>query len=500
MWHESLRSERSAARHANRGIRCGFPRVTPGRVTVATGALGVLVLVPFATSPARADVTGSYDAFASANGFSTVISNESIPTGIDIEGGGPQAQAHQTSLGIGDASAQMPYAGETVPGLPGTGAALIGLPGPPYPFIAATGRGSAPVTVSYPGLTLHAESGPFSTIGQAIFGTDASGATSDARVEEEDDGSVTSTSDTKANTLQIGPTFTVSDFHTSALATADGTDGKVRRNTTTSIGRIFAPGLVLTFPAQTPGSLPDAPITIPGAPTPPAPPPLPVLPIPAGGKTFVAPDIGFVDGYFTMTLPTDGISGAPGNKYVVPSAPVISAFKASGLTMTFQAPQELDNGVVSGAVTFDYTAAAPPQNPGVNGPTRVRQSTGAAVATVTLRPLNSGSAVTDAGTGSAGTSGATAGGGSPTGVDSAAAPGGVPALGQLPSTGTTPLDTVDLVPAAGTSQGGSSTIAFAGFSTNSINALYLVVAAIALGGLAVATALRVMGVRSRWTS
>jgi hypothetical protein len=481
--------------------------VTAGRATVATAALGSLLLVPFVTSPARADVNASYDAFASGNGFSTVISNESIPTGIDIEGGGPQAQAHQTSLGIGDASAQMPYAGETVPGLPGTGAALLGMPGPPYPFIAATNRGSAPATVSYPGLTLHAESNPFSTVASAVFGTDASGASSDARVTEQDGGGVGSVSETKANTLQIGPAFTVSDFRTYAEAVADGTSGAVTRTTHTSIGRIYAPGLVTTFPAQTPGSLPSAPLTIPGAPPLPDPPPLPVLPVPAGGQTFVAPDIGFVDGYFTMTLPSDGATGSDSNTYLVPSGPVIQAFKAAGLTMTFQAPEKLDNGVVSGAVTWEFTMPAPPQNPGFNGPTRVRQSTGAAVATVTLRPLSSGPAAgVAAGTGSGSTVDSATGSspgnavGSPLGglLDGAAAPGSAAGIGQLPSTATAPLDTVDLVPAAGSATGG--TISFAGFSTSSINALYLVLAAIALCGLAAATVLRVMGVRSRWTS
>lgn len=482
-------------------------RVTPLRVVVVGAAAG-LVMMPLATSPARAEVNGSYEALAAANGFSTVISNPSIPTGIDIEGGGPQAQAKQTSLGIGDASAQMPYAGETVPGLPGTGAALLGMPGPPYPFIAATNRGSAPATVSYPGVTLHAESNPFSTVASAVFGTDASGASSDARVAEEEDGGVSSLAETKANTLAVGPTFTLSDFHTVAGAVADGSTGEVRRTTSTSIGRIFAPGLVLKFPAQSPGSLPNAPLTIPGAPPLPDPPPLPVFPVPAGGQTFVAPDIGFVDGYFVMTLPSDGATGAGGNKYIVPSGPVIQAFKGAGLTMTFQAPEELGDGIKSGAVTFEYTFPSPPQNPVANGETRVRQSTGAAIATVTLRPLTSVGGVGgvgDAGAAPAagGTTGSVVDGAGVAGVDGAVIPGGIP--GTLPGTGTLPvqgtsgLNTVDLVPSAA-GVGGVATIAFAGFRADSINDLYLVVAAIALGGLAVATALRVMGVRSRWTS
>ncbi len=469
--------------------------------SAAIAAVGSLTLMPIGVSSARAEVDGSYEAFAAANGFSMVISNQSIPTGIDIEGGGPQAQARQTSLGIGDASAQMPYAGETVPGLPGTGAALLGLPAPPYPFIAATNRGSAPATVSYPGLTLRAESGPFATIGQALLGTDASGASSDARVDEQSDGRVSSLAEAKANTLQVGQAFTISNFRTVASVVADGTSGEIRRSTSTSIGRIFAPGLVLRIPDQTPGTLPDAPLTIPGAPPVPSPPPFPVLPVPSGGQTLVAPDIGFIDGYFVVKLPSDGAGGSRGsNQYIVPAEPVIGAFKGAGVTMTFQAPQEFGDGVVSGALNFEYTFAAPPQNPVVTGPTRVRQSTGAAVATVTLRPFAAG---TDAAGSSAGSSvegaasGANGAGVLPgAGVDSAGLPSTLPE-GVVPGSASG-LDTVDLVPSA--AAGGVAGISFAGFSANSINDLYLVVVAIALLGLATATALRVMGVRSRWMS
>src|SRR4051812_26855133 len=64
----------------------------------------------------------AYDAIARTDVSTVTIGNESIPTGIEIEAGGPVARVAQDGVGIRDASAALPYAGDTVAGLPGLGA------------------------------------------------------------------------------------------------------------------------------------------------------------------------------------------------------------------------------------------------------------------------------------------------------------------------------------------------------------------------------------------
>lgn len=95
-------------------------------------------------SATTAHADASYEALARADGFELNIANPSIPTGIDIEGGGPGATARQSNLGVRDANAQFPYTGESIPGLPGTASGLFGFPVPAYPFIAATMRARGP--------------------------------------------------------------------------------------------------------------------------------------------------------------------------------------------------------------------------------------------------------------------------------------------------------------------------------------------------------------------
>jgi len=345
-------------------------------------ALGVLLLgaagwVTLPATSARADA--SYAAVARTETFTQTVNNPSIPTGIDIEGGGPQAEVRQTSLDLRDASAQLPYAGDTVPGLPGTGGALFNFPVPPYPFIAASTAGSAPQTVTYPGVVLHAESGDFITRASSTAGQPGSGATSAASIAEDREGGVAAIASTFADTVALGPYVTLSDVR--SLVTVGSTAaGKLTRSSTSSIGRISVPGLAFDIPKTSPGAIP-IPVPIPGVPNQP-PIGVPEYPYPAGGQTLHDPDIGIQDGYFTITQ----VMGGQKQTYLIPSNDALAAFKAAGVTIRFQAPQQTAGGLISGAYIVEYTFAAPPQNGYYNGATKITQTTAYSLANVDLTP------------------------------------------------------------------------------------------------------------------
>jgi len=344
-------------------------------------ALALLVVTAgwITLSAGQARAEASYDAFARTETFTGTISNPSIPTGIDIQGGGPQAAAHQSSLGVRDASAQSPYAGDTVPGLPGTGGALFNFPVPPYPFLAASNAGSSPRTVNYPGSTLHAESGDYTTQASSTAGQPGSGATAAAKVTQGRDGEVTAVASTAADTISLGPYFTLSDVRSLVTVVADAT-GKLTRTSTSSIGRISVPGLDLNIPKSSPGQIP-IPVPIPGVPNQP-PVGVPVYPYPGGGQALHDPDIGIQNGYFTLTQ----VMGGQKQTYLIPSGDALAAFRASGIDIRFQAPQETKSGLITGAYIFEYTIPAPPQNSYYNGATRISQTTAYALAGVDLTP------------------------------------------------------------------------------------------------------------------
>lgn len=472
---------------------CGSRR--PAARVAASLALAVgIVWTALPGSPAVAEV--SYDAFARANALDFVISNASIPTGIDIQGAGPAAEVRQNSFGVGDASAQFPFAGDTVPGVPGTAGSLLGLPVPPYPFIAASTRGSGPQRVSYPGVALSAESGDFSTLSAAVVGADASGAQSRSRVDEGKDGTVTAHAETEAASLLLGNVARLSGVRTVTSVAADGSSGRLTRATSAVIGGISVPGLVLTLPKETPSSLPQVPMPIPGVPPPP-PVDLPPVPVPLGGQTFRDPAIGIVDGAFTLTVPFGGESVT----VPLPTEPVVEALAAAGIGMTFQEPEETKAGVVSGSYTFTYTIAEPPPNTVFNGPTKVTQTTGLTVASVDLRAVPESEALLLGGVGVAlppdsgplpaadgTTGGGSLGGDVPFTSGGDASSPAAPALAQAQSPGGGPVTAVP-------------TITFAGLTVDiGIGNIYLALVVIGLVGYATATTLRLTGVRFLWSS
>lgn len=351
---------------------------TSSAVSLAAGLTLGCAWVGLTAESAQAG--SAYDAIARTDVSTVTIGNESIPTGIDIEGGGPVARVAQDGVGIRDASAALPYAGDTVAGLPGLGASLFGFSAPAYPFVAASTAGSPPQTIAYPGMSLEAESGDLSSRARALAGQAGSGASAAAHIVEERLGNVTATASTAVDTIRLGPYGTLSNVRTVATVVADGSNGKLSRSTSSSIGRISVPGLVFTVPNQSPGAIP-IPIPLPGVPNQ-DPIPAPALPFPGAGTTFQDPDLGVQDGFFTVTVP--GQNGP--QKYAVPTQPVLDALKGAGITLRFQAPEQTANGIIAGSYIVSYTIPAPPPNSNYNGPTSITQTTAYGLASVNLTP------------------------------------------------------------------------------------------------------------------
>lgn len=440
------------------------------------------------------DARPSFEGFATAYGMDANFSNSSIPLGLTPQFAGPTAQARLNNLGNSDAFASFPYPGDTAAGLPGTAGAVFGVPIPAYPAIVATQAGDYPKDQQVPGVGLHAESGANNAYGQAVVGAVGSGFVSDARVESLADQSVRAIAQSKLgfNVLNF---IDLSGVVSSAEVTADSVTGELTRISHMSIGRISVPGLAIAIPESTPGMVP-IPIPIPGLQQLP---PLnfPAFPVPAGGTTLMAPDLGFRDGTFTVTLPVQ--DGGP-TTYAVPASSVLDAFKALGILVTYQAPQEVSTGVVAPAMTFQYATAEPPQNQYFNGPTDVRFTFGRSTASVTLNPVGSMFAPGSGAGSSSGIPGGITGepslGALGTTVDGVGLPSTtIAGLGALP-TGQSVVDSV-----VGTGSAGQlASYAVAGTSTGDLSDLYLACLLVAALVLIAASFLRLRVVRFLWGS
>ena len=441
---------------------------------LTAGLTASVAWVGLSAGSANADST--YDALARTDVSTVTISNQSIPTGIAIEGGGPVARVHQDSLGTRDANAALPYAGDTVAGLPGLGASLFGFPAPAYPFVASSTAGTPPQTIAYPGMSLEADSGDLTTTARSTAGEAGAGASAAADVLEEKAGNVIATANTTVDTIKLGPYGSLSNVRTSAIVSADGTTGQLTRSTTSSIGRISIPGLTFTVPKQSPSAIP-IPIPIPGVPNQ-DPIPAPPFAYPGAGTTFTDPDLGVQDGYFTVTVP--GEQGP--QKYAVPTQPVLDALKQAGISLSFQAPQKTATGIIAGSYIVTYTIPAPPPNSYYTGPTKITQTTAYGLASVNLQAVTSDFTAVPTGTTPAGTT--------PAGVDAAAVPGLLPTtdLGAVPGAA---VPTGVLAPTSDQLQ------LAAGFPLGKgIDALYLGLLGVAIAGLIGAAGVAWLGVRS----
>jgi hypothetical protein len=445
--------------------------------------LGLVVLaVPIGVANAQnvgsPSLSRTFDASAAAYGFDSTITNPSIPIGLVIQGAGPTAQTQLSSLGQAQSFAAFPYPGDTVQALPGTVSGLFGgLPLPDYPLIATTRAGEGRKVVNYPGIGLSAESTTGSTDATTTVGTDAIGFTSNANIRVTDS-DVIALADTDLRGLSIGNVVQVSGVHSSAKAVL-GADGKVVTSYEMSIGKISVPGLKITIPVSTPSSV-FIPIPIPGVPQLPSIPLAPV-PIPLGGTTIEAPEIGLVNGQFTITLPFLGTG-----KFAVPADAVIQAFKAAGVGLTYQAAVVTDTGVVAPVLSVNTVLPAPPDNQLYSGPTPVTFALGRAAASIQgAAPATGDSAALGGGDTSLGASLGGASFDSPIGTDAGGL--GLPELANGSAGGTAPV-TRSLPKVVAVAQRGAP--------LESVFDIYFVLLGIGLVGTLVSQTVRYMGVRT----
>lgn len=433
------------------------PRRPPGLllltvIVIIVGSAGLSV------RQAHADV--AYDANAAAFAMNVEISNPSFPFGLVVGSEAPIAQAHQSSLQQSDALAAFPYPGETIATAPGAVATVMGIPLPAYPLFVTTSFGQEPKDAEFPAISLHAESGDSVTAAKAVSGSGSSGATAASRIETNKAGEVTATALATGDFATLGGLLRVSGMRNGAHADRDA-QGALTRSSTLSFARLTVPGLSLTFPATTP-----------------------VL----GGQTLPAPDLGFEDGSFTLTLPAGGTQ-----KYVVPAQPVLDAFKAVGISVTYQPAIKTDNGIIGEGLTFKTVLASPPA--GLNGATPVSVSFGRAKAEVSYASFDTGEIPpgpnvpqlpVDAGANapSDGTTGP------------ALDPGLDPGATSTTDAGHSP----ELADGAQSGSGLASGVALRKADVENLGWIYLLLVAVALTSFGTTTLLRFLGVRFAWRS
>ena len=476
--------------------RRGLSRRSSLVLAALLGAAGCGSLVAAATSAfASGPPDETFTATALAYGIDATLDNPSIPLGLTVEGVGPTAQAELDSLQQSTAFASFPYPGQTVAGLPGIAGALIGFPTPAYPLFVSSGYGQHPADANVPGVALHSAVTLMTSTGKATVGSDASGFTSTATSTEDGDGTVTATADTVYDGLQLAGELRLSALHSHVVAVRDP-DGTLHTSSSTSIGQISVPGLSITLPMKTPGSLPLL-NPIPGLPQPP-PVNLPTLPLPSGGQTIASPDIGFEDGAFTITLPLPNGTKAT---FGLPADTALAALKAVGIDASYQAAHPRSNGIDAGQLTLSTTIPAPPSNPLASGATPVTYTLGRASATVDLHAVASsvgaptGVTPTTGSTDStAGSAGSTTGAVGTTGTTGA----GAGSLGALPGGVTAPVgDVPGAAPPATVAQPGVQAQALVHHvPVRDAADIYLVLVGAAGVGAAAALLFRTLGVRS----
>jgi hypothetical protein len=323
-------------------------------VAVGTGlAVGCL-------GTAKADVNDiTFDAVTSAYGVIGTLANESIPTGITLEGSGPTSQARLTSLAQSTAFASLPYPGDVGAHINGPVNALTGLPVPPYPFYIESANGSpSPQGGHFPGIDLTAKSTDTLSTAKAVAITEAVGYVAESTVSQDKQGAVTAVSTATQNGLQIGGVLTLSGVVSTARAVLSPT-GETTTKSDLTIGRFIAPALEIAPPDQF------------------CPPNQPCTPDPFKGQVLHQPKLSYSDKTFYVSLP-----GAGDQKYPVPEDAVVKAFKAIGVDVTFQDAITTKTGVVAPTLELKSVLPSPPSNQLYNGATPVTYTIGRTAANI----------------------------------------------------------------------------------------------------------------------
>lgn len=363
---------------------------------------------------------------------------------------------------------------------------------PSYPLYVSTTTAPSTEDGGASGITLQADSQHNQAQSLATVGTGVPGAVSRAQVvnSSSSGNGLAARATATFSGLGVGGVFTVFGGMSSATAEYRGTDVSVKSDL--RFADLAVPGLHIQLPAQTPGSVP-IPVPIPGAPQLP-PVSLPGVPIPApfAGTLLETPHLGFENGYFTVALPFLG-----SQKFLVPASSVLPALAAAGITMTYQAATPIVQngktvGVLAPGAVISTAIPAPPQNPGYNGPTQMTMTMGRSVASL-KDIVDSGAGVAAAASpdGNAVSSGAAGG----AGVDLA---GGSPA-GGIPVGGAAGNPIPTAASGAPLLQASPALVSRTAPARDITNVYLALVAAAAIGTL-YAGAVRLLGVRHRWTS
>lgn len=442
------------------------------------GALSAVIVGGFALAGidiAAADEV-TYDATATATATSIRFVNSTIPLGVAPQVGGPSAVARLTSLGQSDGKASYPDLGDVVEGAPGIAGGVLGAPVPSYPLAVATQYGDEPRQVAGPGVTLRSSSALSVVEAAGIAGSSASGSESVARAAFDKGAGVVAEGRTATRALSL-PGVGVLTAVESISKVVRQVGGQADRTSSLSFSRLLIPGLALTLPPSTPTDSPSPDL--------PAPPPVPV---PFGGQTLDSPQIGFIDGSFTVTLP--GVGGS--QQYAVPAEAMEAALKGVGVTFNYQRPVLSPDGVTGATLEFRTTLPAPPDNPGISGPTEVTYTVGGTSARAVLGSGGSSTALPAAGPN------ALSGG---AGTVEPIAPGelGALAAGALPSlaegTGTQ-VPTAAFAP-ADPALASSDVDAFRAARVTGLSSIYLAIAIAVLLSFVTLQALRALGARVR---
>jgi len=229
--------------------RCHAPRRKawrrPLNLVGAAGLIGLAVLaLPAGSSSAQgSDGTGggsvSFDAASSAEAANLSMNIPGFPvSSTAVDGGGPTAQATLSSLGTSQGYAAFPDPGSLVVSLPGLVAGLaasgaVGLPPvklptlPPYPFDVSSDSNHAPsVSIGSGPYNISATSSSTSTQSSATAGLelDAVGNValirSTASAVQDSDGSVVASATSDMQGLTVGP-LTIGELTTTATETLD---------------------------------------------------------------------------------------------------------------------------------------------------------------------------------------------------------------------------------------------------------------------------------------
>jgi hypothetical protein len=473
---------------------------------VAPTAIGAVVMsvgLTIGASPAHADA--AYTATGGSNGFDVVLKNAAIPVVSALEFAGPTAQATLDSLDQSNSFASFPYPGDEVVGVPGLAGSIVGLPVPAYPAYTSSSYGQDPGDKDLPGVHLHAQSGHTSSQAEARVGSAGAGTGVSTVDNELTPSGITSTAKTAVDALNIGGVIRLSGVRSEATASRD-TSGKLTSSSVLSFGQLSVPGLALALPPSL-NLCPINQLPISGIPALPCPSPISLGPL--GGTILTAPDLGFENGSFTLTLPQLG-----NQKFAIPFDVVAAALKASGVDVTYQAPVALKDGIMAPALHLHTVLPGfpvpLPSNPVVAtpGPTDVTLTLGQSSATVQYQAFDTsgdtGFSLGSIGTGAVPTTQTGGGGGTSTattgvtqGTGSGALPGG---------TQTGPLDTATgPAPAVAGEPGGAaapatSLVAQRAAKTVDSADIYLVLVGAALLAFGATQAVRLLGVRKPWTS